>query len=84
MKNLSSPENDGFGALVVAGIIFSVVQILSIVSFVVLALLWALTQDNSFGWALLWPVGLFVINMIAAMVFAGASTIKLSKEFDRF
>lgn len=82
MKNFyNESKNDGFGMLVIAGVIMSIIQIISVVSFVILGLLWLITQDVSFGWALFWPVGVFVLNMLAGLVVGGLATYKISKDF---
>lgn len=82
MKNFyNESKNDGFGMLVIAGVIMSIIQIISVVSFVILGLLWLITQDVSFGWALFWPVGVFVLNMLAGLVVGGWATYKISKDF---
>lgn len=73
-------KDDGFGSIVLVGVITTILQILSIVAFLVLAIIWIITQDNSFGWALLWPVGVYVLTLLGALIFVGMNTIKAAKD----
>lgn len=82
MKKLyRESKSDGFGKLVIAGVIMTAIQTLSVVAIVVLLLLWVLTQNTTFGWALLWPIGAIIVNILASLAVAGTASYKMSKEF---
>lgn len=82
MKKLyRESKSDGFGKLVIAGVIMTAIQTLSVVAIVVLLLLWVLTQNTTFGWALLWPIGAIIVNILASLAVARTASYKMSKEF---
>lgn len=82
MKTLyRNSKTDGFGKIVIAGIIMTAIQTVAVLSIVTLLLVWVLTQDSTFGWALFWPLGVIVLNILASLIFTGGTALKMSKEF---
>lgn len=64
------------GSTVIWLLILNVVRIISIFAAVVLAAVWIVTQNNAFGWALIYPAVAFTICAVGGFVLGARMMLK--------